>query len=346
MLWGDCSRHIRWTALAALLCASAAPARAHAQALPDLVLDVMRTPSVVVAGGNVTFSVGLSNVGMVTASGVTVQMNVPANVRYQGFTAGTGASCSGMTINQAGPGTLVCSHPTLLQDASGLFTVTLQMTAQGVTTVTSSVSATQGDATPANNSDSDATTVTAGADVSVSLTAPVSLASGSSLNYALSVTNAGPNAATSLRVTFPLPAGFTQSGGLPAGCSLSGGTVTCNIAGPIASGATQVIGNVPGKITAASGSTVSGTASIGLQPGAPSLTAQDPNSANNTSTSSIAVTAGSDVRLSQVRSPSASSYIVGATLNFVLTAAYDGDSPSGLTITTQRSVDRSSTMPR
>jgi uncharacterized repeat protein (TIGR01451 family) len=290
MPWGDCSRHIRWTALAALLFASAAPARANAQALTDLVLDVTRSPSVVVAGGTATFSVGLSNVGNVAASGVTVLLNVPANVRYQGFTVGTGASCSGMTVNQAGPGTLTCSHPTLIQDAAGLFTVTLQMTAQGVATVTSSVSATQGDATPANNSDSDATTVTAGADVSVTLSAPTPLASGSSFNYALSVTNAGPNAATLLRVTFPLPAGFTQSGGLPAGCSVSGGTLTCNIAGPIASGATVSVGNVPGKITAASGSTVSGTASIGLQPGAPSSTAQDPNSANNTSTSSITVT--------------------------------------------------------
>ena len=322
---------MRLSALAAAVFAVAVPSRADAQ-LPDLVLNVTDTPDPVPATGTVTFGVVIANGGLGTATGVTYQMNVPVNTRYLGFTAGTGASCSGMTVGQLGPGTIDCSHPQLLASATGTFTVLLRMNTQGTTTVTSSVSSSQTDAVPADNAVSNTTTVIAGADVSITLSAPSTLPSGSTFNYALSVANAGPDAATSLRAQFPLPSGFTQQGSLPAGCSVSAGTLTCDIAGPIASGATLVVGNIPGKITAASVSTITATASVALQPGAPVLTAQDPNTANNTSVSNIAVTAGSDVRLTKARSV-AGPYFVGNGFNFVLTAAYDGDSPSGLTIT-------------
>ncbi len=324
-------RRIRFSALAAALFAIAVPARADAQ-LPDLVLNVTDTPDPVPATGLVTFGVVITNQGLGTATGVTYQMNVPVNTRYQGFTTGTGAACLGMTIGQLGPGTVTCSHPQLIADATGSFTVLLRMNVQGTTTVTSATSATQADAVPADNAVSNTTTVVAGADFSVALSAPSPLASGSTFNYALSVTNAGPDAATALRVQFTMPSGFTQQGSLPAGCSVSANTITCNIAGPIASGGTLVVGNVPGKITTASGSTITGTANVALQPGAPVLTAQDPNTSNNTSISNITVAAGSDVRLTKTRSVSAP-YFVGSGFNFVLTAAYDGDIPTGLTIT-------------
>ncbi|MCU0649235.1 MAG: hypothetical protein MUF00_14650, partial [Gemmatimonadaceae bacterium] len=91
------------------------------------------------------------------------------------------------------------------------------------------------------------------------------------------------------------------------------------------------MGTIPGKITAGSPSTVTGTASVGLQPGAPALTPQDPNAANNTSTFNITVTAGSDVRLTKTRSVGPP-YFVGQGFDFTLTAAYDGDVPTGLTL--------------
>lgn len=318
-------------ALATALCAVAAPSHADAQ-LPDLVLNVTDTPDPVPVTGTVTFAAVITNVGLGTATGVTYQMSVPVNTRYEGFTAGSGAICSGMTVGQLGPGTVSCTHPQLSPSATGSFSVLLRMLAQGNTIVASTVGSSQADAVPADNSVSNSTTVIAGADVAVTLTAPSTLPSGSAFSYALSLTNAGPDAATALRVQIPLQSGFTQQGALPAGCSLSGGTITCNVAGPIASGGTLSVGNISGLITAASPSTITTTASVAVQPGAPPLTARDPNDANNTSVRAIAVTAGSDVRLTKTRSVSGP-YFVGNSFNFVLTAAYFGDSPTGLTIT-------------
>lgn len=318
------------TLLSSALLLAAAPRAALAQV--DLVLNVTDTPDPVPATGLVTYGVVIANNGLTTATGVTYTMTVPANTSYQGFTAGTGGSCSGMTVGQAGPGTVTCTHPAIAFNTSGNFNVLLRLNAQGITTVASTVSSTQPDAVGADNSVSNQTTVNAGADFSVTLTAPASLASGSTFNFGLSVTNAGPDAATSLDVQFPLPSGFTQNGSLPAGCSVSSGTITCSVAGPIASGGTVTIGNIPGKITAGSPSTVTASASVALSSGASILAARDPNTANNTSVASISVTAGSDVRLTMSRSVGGP-YFVGDAFNFVLTAAYDGDVPSTLTIT-------------
>jgi uncharacterized repeat protein (TIGR01451 family) len=323
-----------WFCLAAAaLLVGVSPARALAQASDvDLVLNVADSPDPVPATGIVTYSVAIANNSLVTATGVRYIMNVPANATYNGFTAGSGASCTGMTIGASGPGVVTCTHPNLTFNGSAAFTLQLRLNAQGNMVVVSSVTSTQADSDGSNNSVSSSTTVIAGADVTVSLTAPTTLASGSTFNYVLSASNAGPDAATSVRIQLPLSGGFTQIGSMPSGCSTSSGTVTCNIAGAIASGATVVIGNIPGKITAASGSTVTSTASISLQPGAPPLTPQDPNTANNSAVSHITVTAGSDVRLVKTRSTSAP-YFVESGFNFVLTPSYDGDAPTNLTVT-------------
>ena len=321
------SRLTGGVAVAALL--AAAPSQAAAQV--DLVLNVTDTPDPVPATGTVTYAVRVNNVGASLATGVSYVMTVPSGAVYRGFSAGSGASCSGMAVNAAGPGTVTCSHPSIAAADSGTFSLQLRLNTQGSTVVPSTVSSAQVDADTDDNSVSNQTTVSSGADFGVTLTAPATLASGTTFSYALAVTNAGPDPASLVRIAFPVPAGFTQSGGLPSGCSLSAGTITCNVSGPIASGATFTVGSIPGKVTAGSGSTVTGTATIALQPGAPLSTPQDPNTANNTAVSNITVTAGSDLRLTKTRSVGGP-YFVGGTFNFVLTAAYDGDAPSTLTL--------------
>ena len=298
---------------------AASPSQALAQV--DLVLNVTDTPDPVPATGTVTYAVAIVNNGLTTATGVSYTMNVPVNTTYAGFTAGTGASCAGMAVNANGPGTVTCTHPSLAFNASANFTLRLRLNVTGTTNVTSSVTSTQPDADTNDNTVTSATTVTNGADFSVTLSAPGTLASGSQFNYTLSVANAGPSAASAMQIQFTLPTGFTQSGSLPGGCSLSAGTVTCLVAGPIASGGSQTVGAIGGKITAASVSTVTATASIALQASAPNGTPADPNTVNNTSVANISVTAGSDVRLTKARS-TGGPYFIGDAFNNRETAVW------------------------
>jgi uncharacterized repeat protein (TIGR01451 family) len=320
----------RWWLSPAAALLVALPSTALAQ--PDLVLNINESPDPVPRSGIVTYSVVIANNGVGNAGGVSFTMAVPSGSRYVAYTSGSGATCSGMAANQAGPGTITCTHPDLAFMATATFTIQLRHDLLGSTTVSSSTSTTDADADLANNSVTNTSTVIAGADASVTLTAAASAASGSTTSFTLGITNAGPDAASALRVQFPIPSGFTQTGSLPGGCSSASGTITCDVAGPIASGSSTNIGNISGIISVASGSTITGTASLTLQPSAPAGTAQDPNSSNNSATRSISVTAGSDVRLNISRS-GASPYFVGGTFNFVLAPAYDGGVPSTLTMT-------------
>ena len=308
---------------------AAIPASASAQV--DLVLNLADAPDPVPAGGLITYSANVSNDEALTATGVEFTITVPANASYEGF-AGAGVSCFGMGLGQAGPGTVTCNLPDLAFLASVAFTVDLGTTLQGSVDITANVTSNEPDQTAANNTVPEQTTVVAGADVALVLSAPATVPSGSMAFYDILLTNAGPDAASSLEVQFPVPTGFVLTGGLPAGCSLAAGTITCTVAGSIASGGNTSIGPINGQIASASGSTVTGAASVQVASGAPLGTAQDPNTSNNTDVVDISVTAGSDVRITKSRSV-AGPYFVGDGFDFVLTPSYTGDGPTGLTIT-------------
>lgn len=305
---------------------------ALAFAAVDLVLNVSDAPDPVAAGGVVTYTVRVSNNGADPASGVSVTHSVPANTKYAGF-AGAGVSCSGMAVDASGPGTLTCSYPDLAGLENGAnYTVQLLTTTQGTITFGSVVAANEPDADPANNTKNEQTTVGAGANVALLKTPPTGNAqAGANFSWTLAVSNAGPDAATALRVSDPIPTGFNVTGSLPAGCSISGSTVTCDIAGPIASGATHNIGSITGVISAASSSTVTNIASVALQPGAPVNTPQDPDTSDNTAISNIAIDAGSDIKISKSRSVPGN-FLVGDSFSFVLKPSYSGDAPHDITV--------------
>ncbi len=73
------------------------------------------------------------------------------------------------------------------------------------------------------------------ANLSVSLTGPGSALPGSSVNYTLTVANAGPQSATGVIATVALPAGISVAA-LPVGCTAFGTSIVCNAA-ELASGA-------------------------------------------------------------------------------------------------------------
>jgi uncharacterized repeat protein (TIGR01451 family) len=117
------------------------------------------------------------------------------------------------------------------------------------------------------------------ADLSISKTdSPDPVIVGQTLTYSLAVTNNGPNDATGVTVTDPLPAGAAFVSASEA-CAENAGTVTCSI-GALANGA-----SVPLTITVTAPATVgpiSNTVSVAGSQG-------DSNSANNSATATTHV---------------------------------------------------------
>jgi uncharacterized repeat protein (TIGR01451 family)/CSLREA domain-containing protein len=133
----------------------------------------------------------------------------------------------------------------------------------------------------------EAPTATPQADLAVSKTANTTVKNHSNLTYTVTVTNGGPNAASAVVMTDPLPpgAGFFSATPSQGRCTTpkknASGTVSCNL-GSITSGASATVPIVV-KVSASVGSTLSNTASVGA-------CATDPNLNNNSATVTTTVT--------------------------------------------------------
>ncbi|MFB9262433.1 Ig-like domain repeat protein [Bradyrhizobium erythrophlei] len=133
--------------------------------------------------------------------------------------------------------------------------------------------------------------VSSSADLSVTKSGPASVLQGQNATYTITVTNNGPSAAANVSLADALPAGTTfVSFSIPGGWSaitppIGGtGSVTASIAS-FASGGTATFTLVAQVAPAATaGSTITNTATV-------SSTTADPNAANNSSSSSLTVTA-------------------------------------------------------
>ncbi|HWD08578.1 MAG TPA: DUF11 domain-containing protein, partial [Actinomycetota bacterium] len=121
------------------------------------------------------------------------------------------------------------------------------------------------------------------ADVSLAKTSsPDPVTVGSPLTYTLTAANAGPDPATGVSVTDPLPAGvsYTSASASQGSCTQASGTVSCTL-GTLDLGATAT---VTIAVTPNVTGTVSNTASV-------SANETDPNPANNSATATTTVTA-------------------------------------------------------
>src|SRR5206468_2473171 len=127
------------------------------------------------------------------------------------------------------------------------------------------------------------------ADLSITKTGPTSVSASSTITYTLSVSNAGPDTASTVSVSDVLPPGVTLISASGSGWSCGGSsTVTC-ILPSLASGAASSIGiSVRAPVE---GTTLLNSASV-------SSTTGDPNTANNTSaTVQTTVVAGADLSI-------------------------------------------------
>lgn len=248
----------------------------------DLLVNMTDNPDPVVAGGNLTYSLTVSNAGPFGATGVTVSLNLPASVLFVSATPSQGScSLSGSTVN--------CTLGNIANAANATISIVVKPQSSGTITSNVSVTAAQVDPAPGNNSASEQTTVLSGTDLALAYFSPppTTMGTGGNAEAQLQyrVQNLGPLPATGVQVVITAPAGtsISNAGGSFFSCTVSGGTVaTCTYTpSPLNVGQSTI--NALNVFIRAS------------NPGAISVTATatssiaDPNSSNNTLTTNLTV---------------------------------------------------------
>ena len=275
----------------------------------DLAVTKTDSPDPVAQGTELTYTVGVSNAGPSSATGITLTDTLPAGVTFNSATT-TQGSCS-----QAS-GTVTCSLGTLANTGSA--TVTIKVTPQSVATLTNQASVTSltGDPNTTNNGASAQTTVNASANLSLTKSdAPDPVLVGQPLTYTLTTQNAGPSSAPSVQLTDTLPAGVTFTSATPSQgtCSQASGTVTCAL-GTIANGGTATVTIV---VAPQSQGSITNTASV-------SSSATDVNLANNSASAATLVDPVADLVVTKSDSPDPA--LVGQPLTYTVGIQNSGPS--------------------
>jgi len=249
----------------------------------DLALTKIANASSVVAGSPISYSLGIANDGPDTATNVILTDTLPAGLTYTTASASQG-SCSHMGA------TVTCALGQISAGANATAQITVNTSTSGTYVNTASVTSAVADPSSANNSASAQTIVQIPstpppdpelADLVLRKSASAStVVSGNTVSFSLSVINNGPNTATSVTVSDPLPAGlsFNSASASQGTCTRSGSTVTCTL-GTLSSGASATAQITVGTLNVG---TFSNTASV-------SSTVADPVASNNTGTVQITV---------------------------------------------------------
>ena len=261
-------------------------------------LSIAKTgPPTVAAGGNVTYTIDVTNNG---PSGVTnVQVNDSPGPGLT-FVSST-APCSGgfpCTITTLAPSQTISFTSTWSVSSSATGTITNNVTVfgPGVT-----------DPIAGNNTSTRTASVAIDSDVSITKAGPAPVAPGATVAYTITVTNLGPSDATGVVVSDPTPAGTTF---VSTSC---GPSFPCTI-GSLPVGGTVTITSTYSVNATATGS-ITNTASV-------ASASTDGNSANNSATTSTTVVPKANLAITKT-GPSA---LPGGTIVFTITIRNFGPS--------------------
>lgn len=249
-------------------------------------------PAAVSPGTDITYTITVTNAGPSDAANVSLSDPLPANTTFVSSTQTTGPTFGCTTPAVGGTGTVTCTIATLNAGATATFSLVLHVdpaTPVGSTiSNTATVSSTTPDPTAPNGSSTSNAAVAPGVtDVRIEKTAnQPQLATGSNATYTITVTNDGPAIAIDTIVTDTLPAGTTYQSATPSQGTCSGTTtVTCSL-GNLNAGASATITLVVTLPSTAG--PVENTATV-------TSSNVDSNPANNTSSTTIAVSAAQPI---------------------------------------------------
>jgi uncharacterized repeat protein (TIGR01451 family) len=238
-------------------------------------LSITKTDAVdpVIAGSSITYTITVTNPSNADAHAVAVQDPLPAGTSLVSA-AGSGWTCTNPS------GTVGCTIPAVAANSASAITLVVTAPAtQGMVSNTATVSSSATDTNLANNSATQATTISppapGSADLSIALAdAPDPVAIGMPLTYTMTVANAGPDPATGVEAVVTLPAGvtFVSASGIGWTCTQVTTTISCALAGSLSGTAAAV------SLTVGAPSTQGSIEVEGVVTG----TTSDPSFANNT----------------------------------------------------------------
>lgn len=287
---------------------------------------VKHTSGTVVAGHDATYTLDVTNHGPSDSAGpITVTDDLPAGTMYISA-AGTGWTCG-----ESG-GTVTCARAAGLASgqAAPQITVVVSVPAGRTADVvnTATVSGSETDPNPDNDSDTVTDPVNTSADLSIVKVHRGEFVPGSTGTYHFTVTNDGPSdAASPVRVSDQLPAelSFVADDSSDWNCSVNGSNLlTCTLSGSLGVADTSEFG-ITVDIDSAHTGDVTNTATV-------SSPTTDPNPGNNSSTDTTGVNVRVDLGITKTHSGSA---VAGQNLAFTLDVTNHGesDSPGPITVT-------------
>jgi uncharacterized repeat protein (TIGR01451 family) len=241
----------------------------------DLSITVSASPHPALVGEPLTYNLSVANAG---PTGVTVTDTLPSSVIFVSATPSQG------TCSQSS-GTVTCPFGTLAKGASATVTITVTPNSPGTISNTASVTSATTDPNPANNSATEMTTVDPAADLAVTNVAGVQKVKDlRRVTYTVTVSNAGPSAASGIQMTDSLPdqAMFVTATPSQGSCSTPPpgptGIVTCSLSS-LANSATATVQIVIDVKANGNGKTLSVTDTASV-----TSATTDPNPANNSQT--------------------------------------------------------------
>jgi uncharacterized repeat protein (TIGR01451 family) len=293
----------------------------------DLAVTKTDSPDAVAAGSLLTYSITVVNNALTTAAeNIELSDMIPAGTTFVSFTAPAG--WTSMTPPVGGTGAVTATIPSLAAGASATFTLAVQVdsdVADGSTlTNTASVANDVTDSNPANNADTETTSVESVADLVVTKTDGVDpVVAGSGVIYTLTLTNNGPSDAQNVVLTDVTPAestpfGFAQQSGPAFTLAFDGmQTFTATIA-TLPAGATAVflVGTTV-DANVGDGSTIANTATA-------TSSTTDLNLGNNSDTEPTTVIAAPDLVVTKIDSPDL--VTDGSNLTYTITVTNNGPS--------------------
>lgn len=204
-----------------------------AAAATDVGVELIASASSATQGSPISYTIKVSNVGALPASGVTLTDVLPAHVTFVSAVPSQG-SCSASLP-------LACALGDLASDAVATVELTVIPTAAGGMSNSASITTNEVDANALNNTATHGVTVNAvviSADLSVTISGPTTAKPRTNITYTMTVKNNGPAEAKTVSLTNTLAANlyFVSSSTTQGSC---GGT-TCSL-GTLASGATATV---------------------------------------------------------------------------------------------------------